>query len=207
MNFKSVIFSLILTTMFFSSSVFAESTKFDFADKKGINSMLISLDSELEPIMGTATGITGYINFDPDNPINTTAHIKVPANQIKMTNDRMTKVLHGEDWINIEKFPSVEFKISKIEESNRVGDSRYDLLVVGEFNLKGISRELSVPINLSYQPGKLEIRQGGVKGDLIILRTQFTINRKDFKIKPEMGNEKVGEQIDIHVGIVGAAPK
>ena len=84
----------------------AELTVFDFKDPKGVNSMTIQVDSILEPIMGTASGISGTLSFDPEAPKSANGKIVVSAGSIQTTNDRMTKVLHSEDWIDIEKYPT-----------------------------------------------------------------------------------------------------
>ena len=39
--------------------------EFDFKDSKRVNSLSFFLDSELEPIMGVASGISGKISYDP----------------------------------------------------------------------------------------------------------------------------------------------
>ncbi len=46
----------------------AAADKFDFKDPKGVNAIYFVLDSELEPIMGMATGISGTVNPGPPLP-------------------------------------------------------------------------------------------------------------------------------------------
>ena len=41
---------------------------FDFKDPKGVNNVVFKTDAPLESINGTATGISGSVTFDPDNP-------------------------------------------------------------------------------------------------------------------------------------------
>ena len=188
-------------------TVSAAEKEFDFADPKGVNGMSISLDSELEPIMGTASGISGKLRFDPGQPKSINGTISVVAKDIRMTNQRMTKVLHSVDWINVEEYPTVEFNIKSAENLSKHGDTRFELNVSGDFTLKGVTREIKVPVTVSYLPGKLSSRQEGKEGDLLVLRGQFSINRKDFNIKPDMGIATVANKIDINLGIVGIGPK
>ena len=201
---KTIVFILVLISIL---NVSAKGIEFDFADPKGVNSMSISLDSELEPIMGTASGISGIIKFDPDNPESITGKIAVAAKNIHMTNPKMTKVLHSEDWISAEEYPTVEFRFKEAQHVSKRYESRYELQLLGEFKLKGIVKEIQFPVTITYLPGKLPIRQKGIEGDLLILRTQFNVYRKDFNIKPDMDSTTVANKIDINVGIVGIAPK
>ena len=46
-----------------------------------------------------------------------------------------------------------------------------------------------------------------MQGDLLVIRTNFQINRSDFGIKPGENLDKVSEAIDISLSIAGAAPK
>ena len=190
-----------------TGEIFAGVKEFDFADPKGVNAMSISLNSELEPIIGSASGISGTLRFDPDNPKSLHGTISVVAKEIQTTNQRMTKVLHSVDWINVEDYPMVEFNIRSAQDVSKKGDTRFELLVSGEFTLKGVTKKIQAPITISYLPGKLSSRQEGKEGDLLVIRSEFSINRKDFDIKPDMGIATVANKIDIKVGIVGISPK
>ena len=207
MNFQSLRILKMVIVLSLASNLYAGPTVFDFKDPKGVNSMLISLDSVLEPIMGTANGITGTVSFDPENTKSLNGKIVVSAKTIQTTNKRMTKVLHSEDWIDVNKYPSVEFNFNEILSSEKKGETVYQLDVRGDFTLKGLTKEIEIPVNLSYLPGKLSSRQDKVNGDLLIIRTNFSIQRKEFNIKPEMDGSIVGETIKINVGIVGTAPR
>ena len=196
-------FNLMLTIL--AISTYAQKS-YNFKDPKGVNSMSFQLYSDIEPISGTASDISGEITFNPDKPQDTRGKIIVAAAGIHTTNKRMTQVLHGEDWIDVEKYPTAEYKITGISEVKKKSDIRYSLVTKGEFTLKGKTKKMAVPIKLSYQKAKLNARNHKGTGDLIILQTNFSIDRKAFKIKPDMDNTVVAEKIDITFGIVGASP-
>jgi len=46
-----------------------------------------------------------------------------------------------------------------------------------------------------------------VDGDLLVVRSNFTINRSDFGIQAGENTEKVSEEIAITLSLAGAAPK
>jgi polyisoprenoid-binding protein YceI len=79
--------------------------------------------------------------------------------------------------------------------------------VTGDFSLKGVTKELTIPVTFTYLPDMLGKRSNGsVQGDLLVLRSTFTINRSEFGIKPEQNTDKVAEEIEIRLAIAGAAP-
>ena len=51
-----------------AATAFAAPLEFDFKDPKGVNNVIFKTDAPLESINGTATGISGKVTFDPDNP-------------------------------------------------------------------------------------------------------------------------------------------
>jgi polyisoprenoid-binding protein YceI len=45
-----------------------------------------------------------------------------------------------------------------------------------------------------------------MEGDLLVLRSTFTINRSDYGIKPGQNSDKVAEEVELRLAIAGAAP-
>lgn len=181
----------------------AAALDFDFKDPKNVNAMYFLLDSEVEPIMGLATDVSGSVNFDPDDPKKTTGRIVVASSSLQHNNKDMTAKLHDADWLNVKEHPQITFTFKEVKEAKKTGDNAHELTVVGEFSCKGKKKNLTVPVRATFQKGQAGSRMRGAKGDLLILRTEFKINRKDFDIKPEMDNTVVAEEIQIRAAIVG----
>ena len=59
---------VVLTLIVISASAFAEGYKFYIDDPMNRNTITFKSEAPLEDIVGTSNQITGYINFDPDNP-------------------------------------------------------------------------------------------------------------------------------------------
>ena len=79
--------------------------------------------------------------------------------------------------------------------------------VTGTFTLKGVSKELTVPVKLTYLKDKLGDRVPNQKGDLLVVRASFTIKRGDFNVMPGQFEDKVSDTIEIVLSIAGASPK
>ena len=201
------IIAVFLSRFLVSSSALAAGQEFDFKDPKGVNSVLFLLDSVVEPIMGVASGTDGKVTFDPSDPKATTGKITVDATKIHISNNGMQDTVHGSDWLDVKKNPRVEFNFKKVTDAKKLDDNAYELIVVGDMTVKGVTKELTTTVMATYLPGKLGERQREGKGDLLVLRSNFTIKRKDFKIKPDMDNKVVAEDIEVRVSIVGSFKK
>lgn len=180
---------------------------FDFKDPKGVNAITFKLDAPLEAINGSANGITGTVTFDPQNPGATTGKIVVASSTMTVPNQMQTTHLRSAMWLDVTKNPEIifaakEFKNVKTDGNKTTAD------VTGTFSLHGVTNEMTIPVELSYMPDKLGDRLGGnQKGDLLVLHSNFTINRTDFKIMPGQMEDKVADKISLTVGIVGASAK
>ncbi|MDJ0764657.1 MAG: YceI family protein [Myxococcota bacterium] len=201
----SLLIALIAVQMIYPQRAEAEAIVFDFKDPKGVNSIGITLDSVLEPFRGVATGISGRVTFDPKQPKSISGSIAVEAKTIRMANDKMTEVLHGEDWLDVKVHPTVTATLDKVISARKVGKGEYALTVKGTFTCKGVSKPLRAKVQLFYHPGRLKERNHSVPGDLLIARTRFVIDRHDFGIKPEMDNTIVSREIVLDIALAGYA--
>lgn len=185
----------------------AAETAFDFKDPKGVNNVVFKLDAPLESINGTATGVSGTVNFDPDKPEATTGKIVVETKSITVPNSMMQEHLLGPEWLNAAANPEITFEITKVTDVEKKGE-KIEVDVTGKFTLKGVTKEIEVDAKVAYLPGKLGDRTGGkVQGDLLVIRSNFEIKRSDFGIKPGEYADKVSETIDLSLSIAGSAPK
>ena len=86
--------------------------------------------------------------------------------------------------------PEITFTFKSASKVKKVDDSTQEFEAVGEFSCNGVTKELTVPVRATYQKDRLGDRLRGKKGDILVLRTNFSIKRSDFKIKPDAGEPK-----------------
>ncbi len=197
----------LLASLALAASVTAAPTSFDFKDPKGVNAVQFHLDSLLEPIAGTAGGVTGTVSFDPEAPAATTGKIVVAASSLKVPNSTMTEHLLGDGWIDAAGHPEITFELVKLDNVKTAGTTT-TADATGKFTLKGVTKDVSLPVKLTYLPNALEKRtKPGNKGDLLVVRGEFTILRADYGIKPGQNEDKVANEIKLTLAIVGSAPK
>ncbi len=198
-------FLTISTALIFTGIAYATATTFDFKDPKGVNTIAFILDSTLEPIIGVASGISGTVSFDPANPKATTGKIVVQTKSLHTENKGMKDTIHGDDWLDAAKNPAIEFNIKKVTDANSSEKDTHELTVVGDLTIKGVTKEVTAPVKLTYLPGKLSERTSKMKGDLLMVRSNFVIKRSDFNIKPDMDGKVVANDIELRVSIAGGA--
>lgn len=189
-----------------AGSVLAAPQTFDFKDPKGVNNAIFKTDAVLESINGAANGISGTVTFDPQNPGATKGKIVVAANSLTVPNKMMNGHLFSPMWLDVEKYPDITFDVKDLKNVKTTGDTT-TADATGTFTLHGVSKELTVPVKLTYLPGKLGQRVPNMNGDLLVVRTNFELKRSEFKINPGQGNDKVSDEINLSLSIAGASPK
>jgi len=187
-------------------SVFAAPQTFDFKDAKGVNNVIFKTDAPLESINGTASGVSGTVTFDPANPKDTKGKISVAAASLNVPNSMMKDHMHGEQWLDVKKYPDITFELKELKNVKTNADvTKAD--AVGTFSLRGKSKEITVPVTLTYLKDKLSARMPNMKGDLLVIRGNFDIKRGDYDINPKAPADKVSDEINLSLAIAGASPK
>jgi polyisoprenoid-binding protein YceI len=202
MKLNHLIPLLCLTT----AAAYAAPETFDFKDPKNINNAVFKLDAPLESVNGSANGITGTITFDPQNPAATTGKIVIASESLTVANPLQKEHLHGPNWLDVAKYPEISFEAKSLANVKTDGNTT-TADVTGTFSLHGVSEDITVPVKFTYLPDKLSARVPSLKGDLLVIRANFSINREDFNIEKGQYEDKVANEIDLNLSIAGAAVK
>lgn len=179
---------------------------FDFADPKGTNTVTIRVDAPIEPVTGIAGGVSGTARFDPAHPEQTTGEIRVAVESIQFGNPNYAGSVKNYA-LQGKKFPTLTCKLKKIVGGKEVERGRFKGTVAVDFTLKGITRPLTIPLDVRYLPGRAKERDGSTEGDLMVVRTVFSIKRSAFDVAPGLSPELASDTVEIGVALVGIAPK
>jgi polyisoprenoid-binding protein YceI len=196
----------LLAFMALTGAALAALQTFDFKDPKGINNAGFKLDAPLEAINGSASGISGTVTFDLENPRATKGKIIVATTSLMLPNPMQKQHMLSDKWLDATKFPEITFESKEFKNVQIAGDTT-TADVTGTFTLKGVSKEITVPVKLTYLKDKLGQRVPNQKGDLLVIRASFTIKRSDFNIMPGQFEDKVSDIIELTLSIAGASPK
>lgn len=195
---------LIPVVSLVAASAYAAPESFDFKDPKGVNVATFRLDAPLESVNGSASGITGTVVFDPANPAATTGTIVVASDSLTVPNPLQKEHLHSANWLDVATFPQITFETKSLSDVKTEGDVT-TATVTGIFTLHGVSKEVSAPVKFTYLKDKLGARVPGMKGDLLVIRSDFSINREDFNIEKGKFEDKVANEIDLNLSVAGAS--
>ena len=177
------------------------SKEFNFMDPKGVNSIIFQMDAPLESINGSANGISGTVSYNPSKPEATNGFIKLKASTLHSGNPVLVEHMHGEDWLDVAKFPDITFWLKQLK-----GIKNEGIHIVaeaeGKLCIKNVTLKMTVPVQITYLENMLE-KRNRVPGDLLVIRCKFTVKRDDFNLQPGEKLEKVSNDIDISLNLAG----
>ena len=200
---KSKLLTLFASTVI-TGAALAAPLSFDFKDPKGVNNAVFKLDAPLEAINGSANGISGTVLFDPANPAATKGRIILATESLTVPNTMMNGHMHSPMWMDVAANKEITFEAKELKNVKTAGD-KTTADAVGTLTIKGVAKEVNTPISLTYLKDKLGQRVPNMKGDLLVIRTSFTIKRSDYGINPQAPEEKVSDKIELTLSIAGAA--
>lgn len=191
-----------------AGAAFAAPISFDFKDPKGVNNIAFQLDAPLEQISGTGTGISGTIVFDPAAPEKISGKIVVATESLSVGNGMMKEHMLGKNWLNAPANPEITFEAVSAANVKTSGTAT-TADVTGKLTLNGVTKELTVPVSFTFLADKFGARlnKPELKGDLLVVRSSFKVNRGDFNIQKGKNLDKVSEEIAITLSLAGSAPK
>ncbi len=196
----------LLALAMLATAAFAEPEVFDFKDPKGINNAGFKIDAPLEAVNGSASGIFGKVTFDPNDPASTKGKIVVASASLTVPNAMQQQHMRGANWLEVTTFPEITFESKQVMNAQtECHTTTAD--VQGTFTLKGVSKEMTIPVKFTYLKDMLGQRVPNSKGDLLVIRANFSIKRSDFNIQPLRMEDKVSDVIELTLSIAGASPK
>lgn len=146
-------------------------------------------------VRGEFSKVSGRVNFDPENPENSTVEATVDVNSISTREPDRDKHLKSPDFFDVAKFPTMTFKSKRV-----VKNPDGSLQLVGDLTIHGVTRETALTLESPTPAAKDpwgNIRRG--------TSATARINRKDFGLTwntaLEAGGVLVGEEVKITLDV------
>jgi polyisoprenoid-binding protein YceI len=131
---------------------------------------------------------SGTLTYSPQDPAKCKIDVTVQAASLDTRVANRDKVLRSDDFFDVEKFPTLSFRSSRVTSTGKV---TYD--VEGDLTIHGVTKRITVPakvIGVRVMPGI---------GDFAGFETTFNIDRRDFGI---LGSRWSGNKLSIDPTIV-----
>ncbi len=145
-------------------------------------------------VRGRFNDFEGTINADPAKPEAGSVDFKMKAASIDTKVDDRDNHLRSPDFFNVEKYPDITFKSSKITAK---GNNQFD--VTGTLTMHGVSQEIVLPVMLL---GTGKSPQGN---DMASFEILTKLNRKDYGIvwnrALDAGGVVLGDEVTVEINL------
>jgi len=137
------------------------------------------------PFPGKFTRFDAIIDIDSANPEKSNASVRIDIGTLTTGNEEADALAQGPDWLDKLRAPFAMFKSTSLRE---ISKDRFE--AKGSLTIRNISRDLTVPIVISEQPG-----------GKTAITSEFIIKRKEFGIGGGIWNQPgvVAEEIPVKV--------
>lgn len=200
--------------LFFTGTIFSQgfavkasgTQNFSFKDENGRNQATFFSTTPLEDVRGLSNNIYGNVTFDVEDLTTLKGTIILPVSSLKTGIDLRDEHLRSENWMNAESYPNVTFDIKNVSEINKISDNKVTAKVKGDFKAHGVTKEVVADTELTYldESEKTKLR---APGDLLGVKAKFNVNLSDFDVKNKIIGQKVADNIEIEVNMVGSNAK
>lgn len=150
----------------------------------------------ISSVPGRFADVSGKFSFDPTKVEASSAEATIKATTINTMDAKRDDHLKSPEFLDVAKFPSIQFKSTKIE---KVSDSAFN--AHGDLSIHGVTK----PVVLSVVYGGSAKDPWGK--ERVAFEAKTTLNRKDFGLTwsktLETGGLVVGDDVQITLEIEG----
>ena len=124
----------------------------------------------LVDVPGYFRDFTGTVNYDGKDVTKSTVEFSAKTMSVDTGVARRDEHLRKADFFEVEKYPDMTFKSTKVEKKGK------NWMVTGDFTMKGVSKQMTIPFQVAgFLPGE----KGGMK---MGITAETSINRRDFGV-------------------------
>ena len=150
-------------------------------------------------VKGQITGVQAMIDFNEDDFTASSVRASIEAHTLSTHDERRDAHLKSPDFLDVEQFPTITFKSTRIEHA---AHDQYTM--TGDLTIKDVTRQVSLDVVYS---GQAKDPMGNIHAGF---SAYTTINRKDWGLNWNMALETggllVGDQIKIALEVEALKP-
>lgn len=204
--------SIFAVIMIFTASIFAQGFKvkasgdktFTFADNK--NQATFFSTTPLEDITGLSNDVKGSVTFNVGDLKTLKGKVSVLVASIKTGIEMRDGHLQSAGWLDADTYPEITFEIKKVTDVKSVADNKLTAKVTGNYTMHGVTKEVIADATLTYLDESEQTKMRAA-GDLLGVQAKFNVKLSDFKVDNKLVGQKVSEDIEVNVNVVGSNAK
>ncbi|NNG26157.1 MAG: YceI family protein [Ignavibacteriaceae bacterium] len=179
---------------------------FSFSDKYGRNQATFFSTTPLEDINGLTNDVNGSVTFDVGDVSTLRGTISLSTASLKTGIDLRDEHLRSANWLDADSYPIITFAIKNVSNIESVESNKLTAKVTGDFTAHGIIKEITADVTMTYLD-ESEQTQKRAPGDLLGVQAAFNITLSDYEVDNMVLGQKVSDNIEIGVNIVGSNAK
>lgn len=176
-------------------------------DQAGSNQISFSSQSTIEDFTGVCNKVRGECTIDPKDLESFKGRFSIRVADMRTGIDLRDSHLRSADWMDAEKFPEIVIEVTSIEVAKKTAANTATMTLVGTCSFHGKSNAIKIPAKFTYLDESPKTQQK-VKGDLVVLRTEFKVKLSEFGVAGPKGAEtiglKVSDDIEIKATVFGS---
>ncbi len=180
---------ILLSLIFIASPLWAESVRYQVRPVYSNIGFSIVKWGVLKE-QGQFREFNGTLDYDPTRPEQARIDVVAQAASLDTKNDGRDKVVRSDDFLDVERYPTLEFHSAGVERNS----------VSGDLTIHGVTKRVRFPV-VSHG-----VRDLPNVGKLAGFETTFTINRRDFDVVGSRWGAVPGvlsDDVEIHI-VIGA---
>ena len=176
---------------------------FSFSDQRGRNQATFFSTTPLEDINGLSNDVKGSVTFDVGDLTTLRGTISLSTTSLKTGIDLRDEHLRSANWLDADSYPEITFAINSVSNIESVESNKLTAKVTGDFTAHGVTKEITADVTMSYLD-ESEQTQKRAPGDLLGVQATFNITLSEYDIDNMVLGQKVSDNIEIGVNIVGS---
>jgi len=201
----------IILTLFAVSTAFTQGFKvkatgeqtFSFTDKKGRNQAMFFSSTPLEDVTGLSNDVKGSVTFNVSDVSTMSGSISISTASLKTGIELRDEHLQSKNWLDAESYPEITFVIKNVSNVKSLEDNKLEAKVTGDFTTHGVTREVTADVTMTYLDESEQTKKKA-PGDLLGVEAKFSIVLSDYEVENMVLGQKVSDNIDITVTMVGS---
>jgi len=153
-----------------------------------------ALHNTIAYVKGRFRKFTGTINVDEQDLLKSSIDVTIDASSVEsQAVQGREDLINGEELLDTTKFPEISFKSKGIQQQGLT-----DFIISGDLTMRGITRELQVPLSFN---GIVTTRMGqaaGFSGNMTLKLSDFSV---PFTREFEPGKRVIGDHLKVELQI------